>query len=298
MPSLAGSLRVERRGFRGEPEKDWIVILKAGCTDAQMEELCQQYGKDHKCKTKGDPDHGGVPFMDVTGKEGALGGLWNNACVESHEPDGVVTIPELNMGEPSLAEMDEPEKDWIVILKAGCTDAQMDGLCQQYGKDHKCKAKGDPDHGGVPFMDVTGKESALSGLWNNACVESHELDGVVTIPELNMGEPSLSETDEPEKDWIVILKAGCTDAQMEELCQQYGKNHKCKIKGDPDHGGVPFMDVTGKEGALSGLWNNACVEGHELDGVMTIPELNMGEPSLVDEPGVFTLGPCTETSGC
>jgi len=85
-------------------------------------------------------------------------------------------------GESSLAASDS-EGEWVVFLKPGTTDAQLQGLCK--AAPHGCNLVG--PRGGVPFLEMRGTEKDLASLVQKAdgAIDFMEPDGVVhMIPEI------------------------------------------------------------------------------------------------------------------
>jgi len=70
------------------------------------------------------------------------------------------------------------------------------------------------------------------------------------------GESSLSAIEASrEEDWIVLMKPGSTDAQIDSLCKSTRKG--CKIAGHPDKRGVAFFEMHGTERELEEVINRA-----------------------------------------
>ena len=42
-----------------------------------------------------------------------------------------------------------------------------------------------------------------------------------------------------EEEWVLMVNGGVTDGQMQDMCH-VAKNG-CKLAGNPDEGGVPFL---------------------------------------------------------
>merc|ERR1719225_400707 len=79
----------------GELAGEWVVVVKAGTTDAQMQRLCKT--APNGCNLVGHPQ-GGVPFLEMRGTESDLESLVKSAdgVIEFIEPDGTVhMIPEI-----------------------------------------------------------------------------------------------------------------------------------------------------------------------------------------------------------
>jgi len=81
----------------GETEGEWVVIVNPGTSDAQIERLCRE-ATPHGCKASGNPSKGGVPFLEMRGREQDLEALILSfpGVVKFIEPDTMVSmIPEL-----------------------------------------------------------------------------------------------------------------------------------------------------------------------------------------------------------
>merc|ERR1719305_1302319 len=79
----------------GELAGEWVVVVKAGTTDAQMQRLCKT--APNGCNLVGHPQ-GGVPFLEMRGTESDLESLVKSAdgVIEFIEPDQTVhMIPEI-----------------------------------------------------------------------------------------------------------------------------------------------------------------------------------------------------------
>merc|ERR1719394_1506194 len=78
------------------------------------------------------------------------------------------------------------------------------------------------------------------------------------VPVLNYhlaydGEASLSELeqlDEREQEWVVVVKPGTSDAQIQRMCKQ--NRNGCNLAGHPT-GGVPFIEMRGTERDLEAV---------------------------------------------
>jgi len=96
-------------------------------------------------------------------------------------------------GKSSLGASDSEMKgEWVVVVKAGTTDAQMQSLCK--AAPNGCNLMGHPQ-GGVPFMEMTGTESDLNKLVQSAkgIIDFIEPDQVVhMIPEIESTNPEAS----------------------------------------------------------------------------------------------------------
>jgi len=102
----------------------------------------------------------------------------------------IAGVPVLNYhtayeGESSLgASASEMAGEWVVVVKAGTTDAQMQQLCKI--APNGCNLVGHPE-GGVPFLEMRGTESDLESLVQSAdgVIEFIEPDQTVhMIPEI------------------------------------------------------------------------------------------------------------------
>jgi len=102
----------------------------------------------------------------------------------------IAGVPVLNYhtrkgsGTASLAELEEAEQDWIVMVEPGTSQAQIQKMCAANKKG--CKLTGHPD-GGVPFIDVQGTEKDLEVVLQSggSAVQYAEPDGEVhMIPEI------------------------------------------------------------------------------------------------------------------
>jgi len=101
----------------------------------------------------------------------------------------IAGVPVLNyhtayQGEASLAQV-ESEGEWVVMLNAGTTDAQIESMCQS--APHNCRLRGNPSEGGVPFMEMRGTEADLEAVVHSAptAVKFFEPDQeVFMIPEM------------------------------------------------------------------------------------------------------------------
>jgi len=102
----------------------------------------------------------------------------------------IAGVPVLNYhtayeGESSLAASDgEQAGEWVVVVKGGTTDAQMQHLCKT--APNGCNLMGHPQ-GGVPFLEMRGTESDLEKLVQSAegVIDFIEPDSAVhMIPEI------------------------------------------------------------------------------------------------------------------
>jgi len=85
-------------------EQEWVVMVKPGVTEAQINELC--HAAPNGCRLRGNPDNGGVPFFEMRGKESDLEVVAKRGgrLLKFFEPDATAAIPELRAGdnEPEL----------------------------------------------------------------------------------------------------------------------------------------------------------------------------------------------------
>jgi len=102
---------------------------------------------------------------------------------------------------------------------------------------------------------------------------------IAGVPVLNYhqayeGESSLGASDsEMAGEWVVVVKAGTTDAQMQRLCETAPNG--CNLVGHPE-GGVPFLEMRGTESELESLVQSAggVIDFIEPDAtVHMIPEI-------------------------
>jgi len=90
----------------------------------------------------------------------------------------------------SLAELEEAEQDWVVMVKPGTSDEQIQNMCKTNKKG--CKLTGHPE-GGVPFIDVQGTEKDLEAVLQSggSAVQYAEPDRqIFMIPEMEEAEVS------------------------------------------------------------------------------------------------------------
>jgi len=88
----------------------------------------------------------------------------------------------------SLAELEEAEQDWVVMVKPGTSDEQIQNMCKTNKKG--CKLTGHPE-GGVPFIDVQGTEKDLEAVLQSggSAVQYAEPDReIFMIPEIEEAE--------------------------------------------------------------------------------------------------------------
>jgi len=116
----------------------------------------------------------------------------------NHNTKFISGVPVVNYhaaygGQSGLSVIEETrEEDWIVMMKPGSTDAQIDSLCKSTR--NGCKVTGHPDKGGVPFFDMQGTERELEEVIKqaNGAVQVVEPNQEVhMIPELDV-EPAAS----------------------------------------------------------------------------------------------------------
>merc|ERR1719512_416080 len=67
-------------------------------------------------------------------------------------------------------------------------------------------------------------------------------------------EASFGELEEAEQEWVVMLKPGTTDAQVQKMCKL--NKQGCNIVGHPS-GGVPFVEMRGSERDLESVLKNS-----------------------------------------
>lgn len=95
----------------GEGKEEWVVFLKPGATNAQIDALCA-LSADNACETFGRPSEGGVPFLEVEGTEASLAEIVEAAAeaVEFIEPNLPVRIsPPDTRDMPPLHQFDDRE---------------------------------------------------------------------------------------------------------------------------------------------------------------------------------------------
>jgi len=97
----------------------------------------------------------------------------------------VAGVPVLNYdraygGVSSASLAKDAKEHWIVVVKAGITNAQIDKMCKV---SNGCDRMGHPDAGGVPFFEIYGSESDLALALNAAAgaAEFVEPDGTVSV---------------------------------------------------------------------------------------------------------------------
>jgi len=124
----------------------------------------------------------------LTGVEGARVARHRN---DVRTPKSIEGVPVLNYhtayeGESSLGASDgELAGEWVVVVKAGTTDAQMQSLCKT--APNGCNLVGHPEKGGVPFLEMRGTEKDLAKLVQSATgvIDFIEPDQTVhMIPEI------------------------------------------------------------------------------------------------------------------
>jgi len=75
----------------------------------------------------------------------------------------VVNYNQAYGGQSALTGLEDSlEEEWIVMMKPGSTDAQIDALCKS--TKGGCKISGHPDKGGVPFFEIRGTETELEAV--------------------------------------------------------------------------------------------------------------------------------------
>jgi len=125
---------------------------------------------------------------------------------------------------------------------------------------------------------LTGAEGARISRKHSYAPNTKFIGGV---PVLNYhlaydGEASLSELeqlDEREQEWVVVVKPGTSDAQIQRMCKQ--NKNGCKLAGHPT-GGVPFIEMRGTEQDLENVVHssNGAAQYVEPDTeVHMIPEI-------------------------
>jgi len=89
---------------QADTEGDWVVMMKGGTTDADIQRLCKK-ATAHGCKLTGHPSEGGVAFLEMRGTEKDLEAVIKSSydMVKFIEPDSTVSmIPEIQ-AEPEAA---------------------------------------------------------------------------------------------------------------------------------------------------------------------------------------------------
>jgi len=87
----------------GEQAGEWVLVVKAGTTDAQMSRLCK--AAPHGCNLVGHPQ-GGVPFLEMRATESELERVVHMSAgvIDFVEPDATVhMIPEVESTNPEAA---------------------------------------------------------------------------------------------------------------------------------------------------------------------------------------------------
>jgi serine protease len=94
---------------------------------------------------------------------------------------------------------------------------------------------------------------------------------IAGVPVLNYheaygGVPGASLAEDVKEHWVVVVKSGTSDAEIEKMC----KVSNCERVGHPSKGGVPFFEVYGSEGELANALNaaNGAAEFVEPDGTV------------------------------
>lgn len=93
-----------------------------------------------------------------------------------------------------------------------------------------------------------------------------------------------------EEDWVVMMKDGTSDKQIESMCK-LAKNG-CKMVGHPDQGGVAFLDMHGTEKDLKDVieGSGGAVQVVEPNQVLQmIPEM-AAEPESTSSWGLDRVG--------
>jgi len=122
---------------------------------------------------------------------GLAAGLAQGARVNRHRnaPSKFLAgVPVLNYhnafeGTTSLAQSDNMQQDWTVVVNPGVTDEQIAALCNI----GDCKAVGHPSRGGVPYFEVSCTEAELEELLHQAkgAAKYVEPDSTIyAVPEL------------------------------------------------------------------------------------------------------------------
>jgi len=101
----------------------------------------------------------------------------------------IAGVPVLNYhhafeGQTSLAQTDNLQQDWTVVVNPGVSDEQIKALCEL----GDCKAVGHPSRGGVPYFEVSCTEAELEELLHQAkgAAKYVEPDSVIyAVPELD-----------------------------------------------------------------------------------------------------------------
>merc|ERR550525_1767406 len=86
-----------------------------------------------------------------------------------------------------LAELEEAEQEWVIMLRPGTSDAQIKSMCKT--NKNGCNLAGNP-HGGVPFIELRGTELDLEAVLENSkgAAKYVEPDSLVhMIPEFEAG---------------------------------------------------------------------------------------------------------------
>jgi len=133
----------------------------------------------------------------------------------------------------------------------------------------------------VLFTGVEGARIARrrDAAWGAAWAENLQTKHIAGVPVLNYhtayeGESSLGVSDgELAGEWVVVVNAGTTDAQMQRLCKMAPNG--CNLMGHPE-GGVPFLEMSGTESDLEKLVQSAegVIDFIEPDQIVhMIPEI-------------------------
>jgi len=86
------------REIDSKEEQEWVVMVKPGTSDAQIQMMCNT--NPNGCNLKGHPN-GGVPFIEMRGTQSDLESVLHSSgdAVQYVEPDGEVSmIPEIEAG--------------------------------------------------------------------------------------------------------------------------------------------------------------------------------------------------------
>jgi len=115
------------------------------------------------------------------------------------------------------------------------------------------------------------------------------------VPVLNYqsthgGQVSLGETASKEEEWIVFVKPGTSDAQVQNMCKMNPKG--CNYVGHPT-GGAPFIEMRGTEQDLEAVvqGSGGAADYVEPDGeVHLIPEIDEGVDIQASTWGLNRIG--------
>jgi len=132
---------------------------------------------------------------------------------------------------------------------------------------------------GSLMLLATGGEGARVSRKHGSASSSKFIAGV---PVLNYhtaygGKASLGELESvEEQDWVVVVKPGTSDAQIQKMCK--ASKTGCKLAGHPN-GGVPFVEIRGTERDLEAALQSAGDAARFVEPnseVYMIPELEAG----------------------